>query len=251
MMIRTLALVTLMISSVAMANNAEPSPTPALDNLYPGYPVTVLNSSREADAIYQNGSMMPTGFTGSGFLRKGSECFHRAQIWGYNLQRNYQINAMKVFVFYTHTYKKQCREMKGKECQWWFHVAPYTLVRDEKTQSITEYVLDPTFNSIYADRALEMREWTNIFVETKRKCAEFVPFEKFRNEVEVGPNGVYGREHCYIVRVPATDFYVDDVAARTSGLKTHFDWDRSKVDEALEAAPLAKNKKFYRKKLGF
>ena len=243
---KTLFTLALLIAS--QSSFAQTATTPALDQLYPGYPATVFDSKAQVDEIFSNRNKMPLGFRGASWIfGGGSQCFHRAEIWSYNLYRNYQVNAMKVFVFYTHQFKRAYKDMKNKKFDWWFHVAPYVIVRDPATSAIKEYVIDPTF----AETPLEMKPWTDMFVETHRKCAEFVPFEKFRREVENGPNAVFGTEHCYIVRVPATDFSPVEVAARTAGLTSGYNWNGSQIKEALDNAPTARNKDDYKRMLGF
>lgn len=220
-----------------------PSQAVELDRLYPGYTPTVLSSFDDVQKVFDK---MPTDFKADRWYNSGSQCFHRAQIWSYHFDRNLSTKAMKVFVFYTHTYKLAYHRMKKKKFDWWFHVSPYLLVKNASTGETEEWTVDATF----ADKPLRMKPWTDLFVETKRKCAEYVPFEIFKNEVQVGPDAEFGNEHCYIVRVPATDFSPVDVEARSSGKKTHYNWDYNDINEALQKAPRSRSSSYFRNLLG-
>jgi hypothetical protein len=212
--------------SVANADQAHVS----LDHLYPGYAPTVLNSSSDVQQLFDG---MPVYFGVEGRFSSGSQCFHRAEIWSYDFYRNKNINAMKVFVFYTFAYKQAYKAMKGYDFEWWFHVAPYVLNKDENGK-ITETVLDPTF----ADQPMNMADWGDLFVDTKKPCKEWVRFEDFKNEVEGGTDAVVGTEHCYLVRVPATDFDPTSVEARDVGQVTDYTWDLNQVKFAADHATL-------------
>src|SRR6478736_4063773 len=121
-------LVRLLVLAFAFQITAEAQNT-RLDQLYSGYEPTVFNSHSEIETIF-NG--MPLGFRMPSWrnLKHGSECYQRAEIWTYNFYRNYHYNAMKVFVFYTAAFKSAYYRMRGKEFDWWFHVAPYLLVKN-------------------------------------------------------------------------------------------------------------------------
>ena len=73
----------------------------------------------------------------------------------------------------------------------------------------------------------------------------------FRHEVENGPDAVFGTEHCYIVRVPATDFDPIDVEARTSGQKTSYEWNYQNIEQSLDRAQTAGKREWWKKRLGF
>jgi hypothetical protein len=227
----------LVLAALLFSFSAKAQNQPALDQLFPGYHPTVFHSYDEMKNVFDH--HMPLGFK-TGTWGRVSQCYQRAELWSYNLYRNLQINPMKVFIFYTHTYRR------AYDFDWWFHVAPYTLVRNPSTQQLEEYVLDP----IFVDEPLTMKPWTDLFLESHRKCAEFVPFEKFRREVENGPDAVYGKEHCYIVRVPATDYDPTDVEAREAGQKSGYQYDMDELQQAVNYAPSNGMKAYWRNLLG-
>jgi hypothetical protein len=218
--------------------------TPDLAHLYPGYEPTVLKSSAEVQAIFDQ---MPTGFhmPNRYFKFGGSQCYQRAELWSYDLYRNQNIKVMKTFVFYTFAYKNAYRNLTDNNFDWWFHVAPYVLNKDENG-NVVESVLDPTF----ADTPLNMQDWSQLFVDTHVKCKEFVRYQDFKDEVVASPTSHVGTEHCYIVRVPGTDFNADSVEARDAGSISGYHFDMDQVMTSLENAPLNWEKDELKQKLG-
>lgn len=223
---------------------------PALDQVAPGYQPTVFTSKDQVQKLFDE---MPWSFRAPSLLglNQGSQCYMRAQIWSYDWSRNQNVKAMKAFVFYTHAFKDAYKKKNHKKFDWWFHVTPYVLMRDAQTQEIQEWTMDATFS----DEPLNMKPWTDLFVDTKRQCAEFVPYDKFRCEVEGAsdqcPHTITGTEHCYLVRVPANIYQPEDIEAYQAGQKRGFEFEYNQVSEALDKAPLNSSKKFWKSRLGF
>ncbi|MBS1960185.1 MAG: hypothetical protein JST80_11980 [Bdellovibrionales bacterium] len=243
--------ITQVLSATAQAQlPAASANRPALDQVAPGYQPTVFSSRDQVQKLFDE---MPYSFRAPSLfgLNQGSQCYMRAEIWTYDWYRNQNIKAMKAFVFYTHAYKEAYKKIYKKRFDWWFHVTPYVLVRDPQTQTLTELALDATFS----DNPLEMKPWTDLFVYTKRQCAEFVPYDQFRCEVEGAsdacPRTVIGTEHCYLVRVPANIYQPEDIEAYQAGRKHGFDFEINQVSESLDKAPLNSSKKFWKSRLGF
>lgn len=225
---------------------------------FPGYEPTVFTSRDQVQKVFDE---MPWSFKSPTTLfgrdLGGSQCYQRAHIWSYDFARNQNIKAMKAFVFYTHTFKEWHKKHKKKKFDWWFHVTPYVLLKNPETQQIEELTLDATFS----DEILPMKPWTDLFVASGRKCAENVPYQKFKCEVEgVGADEnnpceytVKGTEHCYLVRVPATMFEPDEIEAYHASGRWDFSWNAfamGKLHESLEKAPLDKSKKDWYRRLG-
>lgn len=240
----TLVLTGLILNGASPAR-ATSENHPPLDQLYPGYQPTVFNSTSEVKKIFDQ---MPLGFKSGGIVDLGrtSQCYQRAELWSYDLHRNAKTELMKVFVFYTHTYKQDYYRRHHQKFDWWFHVAPYTLVRDPSTTDFKELVLDPTF----ANSPLSMKDWTDLFIESHKKCAEFVSYVEFEKEVVSGPDAVFGTEHCFIVRVPASDYDPTDVEARARGEKSGYLWGSDELEQAVNYAPTATKKTWWRNRLG-
>ena len=87
-----------------------------------------------------------------------------------------------------------------------------------------------------------------LFVDTKKKCKEYVPYSQFIREVEEG--GIVGTEHCYLVRVPATDYDPPAVEARQAGEVTDYHFDMRDVKTAAKLAPTNSTRDYIMSLLG-
>jgi hypothetical protein len=252
----------MLFTQLAHAQLATSQPA-RLDLVAPGYSPTLFKSKAEVQALYDE---MPWSEFKPGARKiNPSQCYMRAQLWTYDWYRNRKINAMKVFVFYTHTYKKYyeywatANKMNDKKFDWWYHVAPYVLVQSPDSQKLEEWVLDPTFAYLGgddSDKPMDMKSWTDLFVVSKRACKEFVSYKEFQCEVEGAGEDCatrkFGTEHCYIVRQPAPVYDPDQIADTEEGKRSGFDWDYNKTLEAVDKAPAGnKNEEFWRRRIGF
>lgn len=175
-------------------------------------------------------------------LQFGSECTQRAETWTYELDKVKNIKSQKVFVFYTIAYHQYYRQMKGKKFIWWFHVAPYVLVKNAEGK-VEERVLDKAFS----DTPQDMKSWTDIFIQSKEKCIENVPYASFEGDV-TGEGASYNKNaHCYIVRSPMYDMFPGDADARERGTHSELAWDMSQVHYAAKSLPLGERNKFYKR----
>lgn len=109
-----------------------------------------------------------------------TECTDRAQVWAYEEWKKSGLVSRKVFLFFTNTYIRRYRY------HWWFHVSPYVLVKDG--DSVSERVMDRR----YTRGPLHMKSWTDIFIYSKRTCAE----STYRN-YRANRNGP---AHCFVVK---------------------------------------------------
>jgi hypothetical protein len=109
-----------------------------------------------------------------------TECSDRAHIWAYEEWVKRRLVSRKAFLFFTNTYIRTYR------WNWWFHVAPYTLVNTEN--GVEERVLDPR----YLSTQVSMRNWTDFFVSSERPCPE-ATYRYYQNNRN-------GREHCILVK---------------------------------------------------
>ncbi|MBS1959732.1 MAG: hypothetical protein JST80_09695 [Bdellovibrionales bacterium] len=219
----TLALIALLTSASSYATTYEP---------------TVFENDSQVTDIF-NG--METGFKQLKpiLLRSGSECTQRAETWSYDLAVTKNVRLQKVFVFYTHAYQDYYYKTHGKYFKWWFHVSPFLLVKGENGAP-EERVIDRTF----ADKPQTMKQWTDIFIESKEACVENVPFSEFEGDVSNEGKSYNKAAHCYIVRAPMYDLFPKSVEAREKGLKTSLEWDLDEVRYAVKALTSAARKKF-------
>jgi len=117
-------------------------------------------------------------------FRKGargiSQCYNRAHIWVYESKKSFDINSMKVFLFFT---KKFIREHDYK---WWFHVAPGAYTK--KFSQTYFSALDPFF----ASYPLPLSEWSHLFVPKKIQCLEIDHYSEYEKNQE--------KESCYLLK---------------------------------------------------
>src|SRR5690606_20231897 len=76
---------------------------------------TILGSYSEAQSIFRQ--------MNRSYYNK-SECTDRAHVWSYEEWRRQGLISRKVFMFFTNTY------IRRYNYGWWFHVSPYTLVKN-------------------------------------------------------------------------------------------------------------------------
>jgi hypothetical protein len=232
LIIASLALLMLSLDASAQTQTHD------LARLYPGYAPTVFKGTADIFSLFKQ---MPTDFEAG--KKSKSQCFQRAEIWTYDFTLNHQVSAMKVFIFYTHSYR-DFKEAKGDDFDWWFHVAPYVLYEGANS-TIKEAVLDPTF----ADKPMNMQAWSKLFVNSGKSCKEFVRFSEFADEVKDFTSKP-STEDCYLVRVPASDYDPIAVEARDSGSVTGYQFDLDEVAVAVENAPNPTLRKEIKNRLG-
>lgn len=119
--------------------------------------------------------------------KRRAECFHRAYIWAHEEYKRSGRLLTKHFLFFT---RKYIRENRYK---WWFHVAPSALFVNEMGKE--EFlVLDRS----YGKKALTVKEWTDLFISTKRSCPVVYKYSHYNNHQEV--------EDCYLI--PSPTYYL-------------------------------------------
>jgi hypothetical protein len=225
--LRSLALIPLTLIAMSTAR-AQTAPVD-IAHRFNGYEPTVLESDAKAAEIFKG---METRFSmiRPWKLQFGSECTQRAETWTYDLDKSRNIKAEKVFVFYTIAYHAYHREVEGKKFGWWFHVAPLVLVKNA-TGQVEERVMDPAF----ADAPQAMKDWTDIFIKSKKPCIENVRFSEFEGDV-TGEGKSYDKSaHCYIVRAPMYDLFPEHADEREKGHKSSLEWDLNEVRYGAKA----------------
>lgn len=108
-----------------------------------------------------------------------SECSDRAHVWAHEEFKRSGTKSLKTFIFFTSSYINSVR------FKWWFHVAPsYKVSNRGKVQDL---VLDYR----YADRPMQVKEWTDLFVYTKRPCKVTTKFSEYDENPQT--------ENCYLI----------------------------------------------------
>lgn len=164
---------------------------------------TVLNSLIEAQRVFSS-------------LRRGatpwSQCYNRAHVWAYESKKKFNLNSMKVFMFYTRKY------IREYDFEWWFHVSPFTYVIEEGIKK--ERVLDLSFTR----GPLLMKNWTDLFMKNKVECPVITSYSEYENNQEA--------QYCYLYK--ASMYYLQpldlDNNERTGATKNH--WLNYEVERA-------------------
>src|SRR5690606_2212765 len=90
--------------------------------------------------------------------KKNTECSDRAHVWAYEEWKKNDLYSNKAFIFFTNTY------IRAYRFYWWFHVAPYTLVKEHGT--VVEHILDRKYTSY----PYHTKQWTDVFVRSEKEC---------------------------------------------------------------------------------
>lgn len=161
-----------------------------------------------------------------------SVCSNRALMWTYDMKRFQNIDAGKIFLFYT----GKNGEIGSKK--WWYHVAP---VVNDKGQV---WVIDGGFPG-YVKKPMLVTEWLTKFVNTSN-CKMinanerdlFERMHKGRMYPEYTPQ--YGAVDCYTYVAPGPFWTPATVAmgvlqADAEGTPIRFTRDQYDMDELLQA----------------
>lgn len=166
------------------------------------YLPTVLNSETEAYRIFSNLRR----------ARSRSQCYNRAHIWTYESKKKFNLDSMKVFMFYTRRY------IREYDFDWWFHVAPFTYVGPALESS--ERVLDFTFTR----SPVPMKTWTDIFMRNDAYCPTIKKYSEYENNQE----GAY----CYLYKTHMYDYQPLDLEARERSGAMKTNWVNWEVNNA-------------------
>lgn len=161
-----------------------------------------------------------------------SICSNRALIWTYDMKRFQNIDAGKIFLFYT----GKNGEIGSKK--WWYHVAP---VVNDRGQA---WVIDGGFPG-YVKRPMQIGEWLTKFVNTSsckminsRERDLFELMHKGRMYPEYTPQ--YGAVDCYTYIAPGPFWTPATVAMGVlqedeDGRPIRFSREQYDLDELLQA----------------
>lgn len=109
-------------------------------------------------------------------LDKHKQCFNRAHVWSYETKVKHNVNLGKVWLFFTQKY------IKTYNYKWWFHIAPFTEVNQQK------YVLDKTYSK---GGAQTVNSWKNMFIRNSHNCPVVSDYNEFYNK--------QNEAYCYIM----------------------------------------------------
>ena len=183
-----------------------PSPGPDLipprDADESGYEPSIISFDR-AKEIFSTMSLR---------VRRTSQCYNRALVWGYEAWKNQGLKSMKVFMFFTRKY------IRDYHYKWWFHSSPLALV--ENGAGTEERVMDRYFMK----EPVSLRTWSDYFIKPKTPCATAVLYSDYRDHQD--------EHYCYFMKVPMYYWQPKDIEARDAGNPHPGDFVPSEVDYA-------------------
>ena len=136
----------------------------------PPFEPTIVPTMKEAFKIFNRS--IP-------YWKRVSECTDRAHIWAFDEFKISGTKSRKVFIFFSAAYINSVR------FKWWFHVAPLYHVNDHGT--VKELAMDYR----YSDRPQTVKEWTDLFVYTKRDCKVTTRFSEYESDPQM--------EDCFLI----------------------------------------------------
>lgn len=163
------------------------------------YQLTVYNSYQDATAAM------------NAFRRntlRNAQCYDKAHIWSYEENYHYGTRLGKAFLFFSDSYIRRYRY------QWWFHVAPYGLIR--MNGNVVERIMDAG----YYGSPLQAKVWTDMFMKNKAQCKVVGKYSDYSQHP--------GEDDCYIIKASMYFWQPKDLEAfEASGIqKTKFiDWE--------------------------
>ncbi len=148
-----------------------------------------------------------------GKVRPAPQCFERAQVWSYALEKQLKVDSFKYFLFFSKAYRNKCHY------KWKFHVAPAVVVR--AGESTVPMVMDRVFSKSGPQR---LYKWTKKFIrpnnredgcvisDTAHRC-EVINYSDFmgydHSEYHQFADGT--SKMCFIVQAPSYAFYTREL----------------------------------------
>lgn len=143
--------------------------------------------------------------------QNNSQCYNRAHVWAWEEFQKSALNSIKLFMFFTSRYIRNYRY------KWWFHVTPMTYVSVEDKQEML------TLDRRFSKTPLPLKEWTDIFIHSKRDCPIVSKYSDYRNNQY--------KEDCYLIPVSQyywqprdIDYFEKTGKEKNSFISTEVDW---------------------------
>jgi hypothetical protein len=165
---------------------------------------TVLKNYEDARTIFER---LNTDY------QRVSQCTNRAHVWSYEEFKNHGVVMDKVFIFFTSSY------LWKHKFAWWFHVAPAVKLADGE-----DLVLDYR----YAFAPYRMKQWTDLFVYTKRSCPVIGKYSEYRNHQD--------KEDCYIMKTKMYYWQPLDMEKEERGAPPKTDFNLEEISWAYQEA---------------
>ena len=165
------------------------------------------------------------------FIKLGdSICANRAQMWTYEFKRQHNIDAAKMFLFYT------MKSGEGSRKDWWYHVTPVI------NENGAMWTMDAGFGGIKSP--LKFNDWFHYFVGSANckeiKDSDVDLIERMFKGMRYPDVTSYGAYDCYYRVVPATYWFPSHVATHLlgrneEGRPTRLERTEFDVDEVFQA----------------
>lgn len=174
------------------------------------YVPTVIRSVREVEQYFEE--LEKNAFSSR------SQCYMRAHIWAYHMWHEHQVKSMKVFIFWSKSFRDSHR------FKWWFHVAPFVYVNRVGSWP-KELVMDRAF----MDGPLETNVWATSIMSTTLnsdemktlRCSVISSYQDFANS---GASS----EPCFFRKVPM--YYMQPENVENRDLKNEIQLDFRSID---------------------
>jgi len=101
-------------------------------------------------------------------------CFARAHYWSRDMEINFDIQSMKVFVLFTPLYRNKYN------FNWWYHVAPYVPLQNEGLEK--SQVFDPS----YEKAPKPLQDWVFHFAAQAKDCRVAKTLSEYYDNLALG-----------------------------------------------------------------
>ncbi len=150
----------------------------------------------------------------NGDTHKDSQCYNRATMWSYEAQVKSKIDLGKIWIFFTQKY------ISEYNYKWWFHIAPYTNVNENK------YILDRGFTMV----PYTVKNWKNIFVKSGASCPVIKDYRQYEDNQQT--------QDCYLIfsnQYYWQPYHLENLAKRGQAQKSYSSTDfRITYKDALQ-----------------
>jgi hypothetical protein len=148
--------------------------------------------------------------------KEEAQCYNMAHVWAYEEHKKSGLNSMKLFIFFT---RKYIRKYKFK---WWFHVA--NMVHVKERNLLEKIVLDRRYASI----PLDIKSWTDHFIEPKTPCPEVGKYQEVWSNQE--------KDNCYLMTESMYYWQPRDIRLRDQQSKIKKDFIKAEINHAYKQA---------------
>lgn len=139
-----------------------------------------------------------------------------------------EMNNAKMFVMVENPYGagKLTAENKYMKAKWWYHVAPMVFAKDEATNKVEPFIMDPSM----APRPLKPEEWIGAMWDEKTR----IKIDVVRNP-QFGPLEATGPNETFEESVPTSKRVMADYTKKMDKIKEDYEKENPPAAEPLAA----------------